>query len=239
MRHRAHRGFRLDRGGASNLSRSTSPHSLLPPKLRIARVKKALPNSTELLRCHTAAGQSPDRETGFGRTGHCALRVNLYAGTENERSDAFSGIQVPVSLPQAVLTPLDTSRLRHVIWDPNNPGPSHWEQAQIGTGACVKSCSHSCQWTPAPAELGWERACPRCPPTLKHMDDPGYMHAISSTRGHLDLRPLGWGYWQMNERCMAAWSRLCLRYGKTATCTMGVGCLCCIAAGANALSGMA
>ena len=29
----------------------------------------------------------------------------------------------------------------------------------------------------------------------------GYMHAISSTRGHLDLRPLDWGYWQMKGAC--------------------------------------
>ena len=29
----------------------------------------------------------------------------------------------------------------------------------------------------------------------------GYMHAISSTRGHLDLRPLDWGHKQMKGAC--------------------------------------
>lgn len=49
------------------------------------------------------------------------------------------------------------------------------------------------------------------------------MHTISSTRGHLDLKPLDWVL--ADERCSAAWQpgpTVCLRSGKTATCTMGL-----------------
>ena len=62
-------------------------------------------------------------------------------------------------------------------------------------------------------------ACPRIPPTLKHMGGLGYMHTISSTRGHLDLRPLDWGL--ADERVHGSLVRFYLRSGKTATCTMG------------------
>jgi hypothetical protein len=57
LRHRADCGFRLDRGRLEFIE----IHSLLPPKPRsIAGVEPQL-DSIDSLRCHTAAGQSPDR----------------------------------------------------------------------------------------------------------------------------------------------------------------------------------
>ena len=47
-------------------------------------------------------------------------------------------------------------------------------------------------------------------PRSQHMGGLGYMHTISSTRGHLDLRPLGWvladsGAWLPSPILPAIW----------------------------------
>ena len=62
-------------------------------------------------------------------TGRCALRVHLYAGTENERSEAFLGYPSSCVAPTGRADALQIRCGYAMSYGPHdNPGPSHWEQ---------------------------------------------------------------------------------------------------------------